>query len=148
MSTRRHDYIPRAHAAFNNWFSNLFEYVSGWYRTWSIPEAEFQKLTQQLVLWGRAFTPTLGPHTPAQKVERNEARRAAEAVIRPFVQRYLMWPPVTDADRTNMNLPIRDTIPTEEPVPCSKVLRTFELGVCAIAQTPHIYSWSFAEQNS
>ena len=48
---------------------------------------------------------------------KNEARKRAEKIVREFVQRFLMWPPVTDADRSYLGLTIRDRIPTPQPVP-------------------------------
>jgi hypothetical protein len=44
-----------------------------------------------------------------------EAKNDAKEEIRPFVNQYLRFPPVTDEDRTAMNIPNHDTKPT--PVP-------------------------------
>jgi hypothetical protein len=38
-------------------------------------------------------------------------------VIRLFVNRFLRYPPVTDAERLEMELPVRDTTPTPRPEP-------------------------------
>ena len=58
------------------------------------------------------FNP-LVPHTPAMTTNKNNARASAERVIRPFVQRFLHWPPVTDGDRVNMNIPNRSPVRTQ-----------------------------------
>jgi hypothetical protein len=50
--------------------------------------------------WHRAYVNTLGPHTPVDTLARNEAQKAAGAVIRLFVNRYMRFPPVTNEDRS------------------------------------------------
>jgi len=115
------DYIPSNHEHFNRWFKNIRDYVIKTKKTnpeWHhIPEAAVKGLTAAYKDWFKHYRPTLTPHTPDKTAARNEARRRAEHVLRPFVQRYLKWPPVTDADRANMELLIRDTTPTQTGAP-------------------------------
>jgi hypothetical protein len=61
--------------------------------------------------------PRRGGHTPAQTDTKNKARKAAEALLRPFVNQYLRFLPVTDQDRIAMHIPNRDTKPTPTPRP-------------------------------
>ena len=51
---------------------------------------------------------------------KNNAKKAAKKVIRPFVNQYLRFPPVTNEDRTAMQIPNRDTTPTEVPIPTAQ----------------------------
>jgi len=114
------NYIPRPNPQFNDWFTYLKEYVTERLapgaqlpNPWNhIPQANMTELVSAYTDWQNNYIPTLGPMTPGMRVARDEARRRAESVIRPFVQRFLMWPPVTDEDRTNMGLPVRDTTRT------------------------------------
>jgi len=109
------NYVPDSVRAFNEWFNVLVEYVvehtaAGVIGRWEhIPQAEITALVGALEDWTEHYAPTIGQHTPAQRQGRDDARRRAVAVIRPFVQRFLMWPPVTNEDRVNMRLTVRDT---------------------------------------
>jgi len=112
------DYIPARDADFNGWFLNISNYVAdktmGQSPAWAhIPEADANELGRAYSDWSARYEPTLHPHTPAQTAAKNGARKRAEAAIRPFVQRYLRWPPVQDEDRVNMRIPNRDAIRTE-----------------------------------
>jgi len=111
------NYIPRNDAEFDNWFHNIREYVAaktgGEPPEWpDIPRPVITELNAAYDDWRAHYEPSLHPHTPAVTVEKNSARKRAEAVIRPFVQRFLHWPPVTDGDRVNMAIPNRDSIRT------------------------------------
>jgi len=121
MSAKK-DYIPQNNAEFNRWLDNLVEYVKrktdNNSREWThIPTAAASDLEGERNDWRTHYEPTLGAHTPAQTRGRNDQRKQAEKFVRPFVQRYLMWPPVTDEDRVNMEIHNRDTIRTSHPAP-------------------------------
>jgi hypothetical protein len=107
------NYIPRNDSAFDNWFRALTQYIgpktTGTNPAW--PHVMQSSKTELNDAYA-AFSKTLTPHTPADTVNKNEARAAAERVIRPFVQRFLHWPPVTDGDRVNMRIPNRDLVRT------------------------------------
>ena len=59
--------------------------------------------------WNTAYAKILGPHTSVDTEAKNDARKAAEAFARQFVQQYLKFDPVTNEDRTAMRLHNRDT---------------------------------------
>ncbi|MDR1419318.1 MAG: hypothetical protein LBI86_03000 [Treponema sp.] len=116
------DYIPGNDAAFNNWFKFMNQYVnakcSGQSPEWThIPEAALTGLQGAYTVWYNAYSVTLSPHTPVDTEAKNDARKAAKAVIRPFVNQYLRYPPVTDEDRTAMGIPNKDIKPTPVPKP-------------------------------
>jgi len=111
------NYIPRNDAEFDHWFTNLLAYVdaktSGASPAWpDVPAAQSDALHAAQLDWHRHYEPVLQPHTPGQTAAKNDARARAETAIRPFVQRFLHWPPVTNADRVNMGIPNRDRIRT------------------------------------
>ena len=68
-----------------------------------------------------AFNATLGPHTSAQNLARNEAQAALTAALRPFVNQYLRFPPVTNVDRAEMGIPNHDTVRTDHTVVTEEV---------------------------
>jgi len=117
MGTSR-DYVPSNDADFTNWFRNIVEYVaertSGDTPLWAyIPQSEVARLAGAYEDWLTHYEPTTVPHEPAATTEKNNARRRAAPVAREFVQRFLQWQPVTDGDRTSMNIPNRDRTPTQ-----------------------------------
>ena len=119
MST---DYIPRPDKDFDPWFKHLNQYINlkitGVPPEWPhIPQAEFAKLAAAYADWYTAWGPAQNPHLRPETIAKNEARHAAEGVIRPFKRRFLDDPPVTDADRAAMEIHIKDTTPTSQPVP-------------------------------
>jgi hypothetical protein len=111
-------YIPAKDAEFDPWFRNLCEYVTQKTTTgpvpWThIPPDEVAKLNNAYTVWHTAYEKVLKPHSPVETEGKNDARKAAEEVIRPFKRRYLDDPPVTNEDRVAMGLPIQD--PTHTP---------------------------------
>jgi len=112
------DYIPRNDAVFNGWFGNILDYVTlktgevadGWGH---VPADAVERLAEARADWLRHYEPTLHPHTPAQTRAKNDARRRAETVLRLFVRQYLHFDPVTNEDRVNMGIPLRDAVRTE-----------------------------------
>jgi len=115
------DYVPRRDMDFNNWFINMIDYTHKLVvddKVWEhIPDEALQNLERSHDDWFIYYQPTLAPHIPNLTIAKNEARKRNEKIVRDFVQRYLMWPPVTDADRGYLGLNIRDVIPTPQPVP-------------------------------
>ena len=111
-------YIPRHDADFNTWFKNIVDYVA--IKTGSpdheweyIPQSVTTELNEAYTDWLGNYEQTLVPHTPAITTNKNNARTRSERVIRAFVQRFLHWPPVTDGDRVNMNIPNRSNTRTQ-----------------------------------
>jgi hypothetical protein len=119
------DFIPSRDAAFDGWLANLTGYVSAKTATWThIPPAKVTALTAVTTRWHNAFEKTLGPHTSVDTEAKKEARKAAEGFVRPFVVQFLKFDPVTNEDRTAMNLHNRDTTHTPIGVPATRALIT------------------------
>ena len=110
-------YIPGDDLGFNQWVGTLVSYVTkktdaggGTESDWKhIPQKDVGALQDAYLTWRRYFDKTNIDHTPADTKAKNDARKNAEQVIRPFVQRYLHWEPVTNFDRVCMSIPNRDT---------------------------------------
>ncbi|MDR2071320.1 MAG: hypothetical protein LBP81_07910 [Treponema sp.] len=108
------DFIPSKDADFDGWLANLTGYVdtktSG--GSWThIPAGKAAVLKQHNAGWRAAYVKTLGPHASVDTEEKNGRRKAAEGFVRPFIQQYLKFDPVTNEDRTAMNLHNRDPRP-------------------------------------
>jgi hypothetical protein len=123
-------YIPSNDAEFDHWFENLYNFsaskMTGGNPEWThIPLSELDLLWDAFKAWRAAYEPTLKPHTPAETLAKDEARKAALAVIRPFVGQWLMWKQVTDEERDRAGvhnkkerrpaIPVPATVPELEP---------------------------------
>jgi hypothetical protein len=119
------NYIPDPDVKFEPWFKYLTVYVventTGSPPKWThIPQSEVDKLNTVYINWNTAYTAALGPHTSVQTEAKNNAKKAAKSVIRPFVNQYLRFPPVSVEDRTAMSIPNRDVKPTPIHAPTSQ----------------------------
>ncbi|MDR1420002.1 MAG: hypothetical protein LBI86_06485 [Treponema sp.] len=119
------DWIPRKDSAFDGFFKGIIRYVAqkcgGQSPEWThIPLAVRTEMDGVLADWDAAYNRTLGPHSSVETQAKNDARKAAQAALRPFRAQYLSFPPVTDADRAAMGLSTRNTRPTPIPVPTSQ----------------------------
>ncbi|GMO69717.1 MAG: hypothetical protein Ta2A_17970 [Treponemataceae bacterium] len=123
------DFVPSRDAEFDGWLAHLTSYVDG--KTtgaspaWThIPAAKVTDLKQRNTDWHTAYAKTLGPHTSVDTEAKDDARKAAEAFARQFVQQYLKFDPVTNEDRTTMNLHNRDTTHSAIEKPTTRALIT------------------------
>jgi hypothetical protein len=120
--SKKSDYVPKKDADFDVWLKQLCQYValktSGTNAERShIPKEATEKLDAAYADWYTHYSLTLKPHTPAETLAKNLARKRAEKVARPFVNQYLKFEPVTDADRVNISIHNKDTILTPIPKP-------------------------------
>jgi hypothetical protein len=111
------DYIPQNSAKFDAWFNFFNRYVAqktgGAAPAWThIPQEARTRMRDAYDAWRAAYEVTIGPHTKVDTAAKNDATKAAVKVIRPFVNQYLRFPPVTDEDRTAVGIPNHDTIRT------------------------------------
>jgi hypothetical protein len=107
-------YIPRRDADFDLWYANLVDKVRenalsvGPPPRWShIPQATVLELIARFDAWHAAFLKLAGPHTEVDTFQKNLERQRSESFLRSFVQRYLKFDPVTDADRLAMGVTVR-----------------------------------------
>jgi hypothetical protein len=120
--TAKHDYIPHNDADFDRWFKFLNQYVTqkctGSTPAWThIPAPARTALQDAYAAWYTAWSKTAGPHTKVDTEAKNDAKKAAEQAARPFVNQYLRFPPVTNEDRTAMEIHNPDLIRTPIPAP-------------------------------
>jgi hypothetical protein len=122
------DFIPARDAEFDGWLGNLTSYVSTKTASggaWThIPAEKVTALTERNTAWHTAYAKTLGPHTSVDTEAKNDARKAAEGFVRPFVAQYLKFDPVSNEDRTAMRLHNRDTAHSAIPIPATRALIT------------------------
>ncbi|MCL2231561.1 MAG: hypothetical protein FWB99_00615 [Treponema sp.] len=115
------NYIPRNDAAFDKFFKYITQYVSlkssGSRPEWGhIPQLDRTALDDTYATWYDAYSLTFQPHIKSVGDEKNRQRKDAEKALRHFVNRFLRYEPVTDADRTNMGIPNHDTVRSSHTV--------------------------------
>lgn len=66
-----------------------------------------------------------GPHMDGDKQAKKDAKAALIKIWRPYKRQFLDFSPVTDADRVNMGLPLKDIIPT--PINAPQLPPEFEV---------------------
>ncbi|MDR1375134.1 MAG: hypothetical protein LBJ24_09205 [Treponema sp.] len=109
------DYIPNKDGDFDTFFVFMVQYVTSKCTggEWThIPPADRTELTNARNNWTVAYTNVKGPHTKVDTLAKNDAKKAAKAVIRPFVNKFLRYDPVTNEDRAAMGIPNRDDHPS------------------------------------
>jgi hypothetical protein len=134
------DYIPSNDGAFDTFFVFLVQYVTAKCidSTWThIPAAARTELTNARNAWTTAYTNVKGPHTPVDTKAKNDAKKAATALLRPFVNQYLRFLPVTDEDRMAMGIHNKDPHPS--PVQPPKHGPTYTVGQAGPATLGVVY---------
>jgi hypothetical protein len=112
------DYLSLSDLEFEQWIKLMCRYVGS--KTSGTPPAVVEQQDRNYDGWYEVYSKTIGPHTPEDTLAKNNRKEAAKALIRPFVNQYLRFPPVTDEDRLAMGIPNRDTKPSRVPAPTSQ----------------------------
>jgi hypothetical protein len=115
------DYIPRNAAQFRFFMSPIMEYTTKMSPEWTaIPHDRIDELYAAFKVFTTAFDLVVADPTPGNIHARNAAQKEAVRLLRAFINQFLRYDPVvTDTDRVEMGLPVRDTIRTPSPVPAS-----------------------------
>jgi hypothetical protein len=119
------DFVPGKEHKLDKWAAFICEYTndktSGPNPAWThIPLSEVAQLNADYAVWNTAFAETLGPHTPVDTSAKNRAKKVLKAQFRVFINRFLRFPPVTDADRQAMGIPNRSNKRSRIPAPTSE----------------------------
>jgi hypothetical protein len=122
----RTQYIPANAKDFNEFFKKIVLQVglktSGTAPAWKhIPKENLDALNTAYSAWYTAFSASLGERSPSKTHARREAQKTAVSFLRGFVNRFLRYLPVTDEERIEMEIPVRDTIKTPSGIPKEKV---------------------------
>jgi hypothetical protein len=113
-----HDYIPKGDDELFNFAKQAHNYSLTHFAAWSVPSPAGY-IEQPLAAFLAAKIVAQEPnHGKVDTVNKNEAKKVLVAALRTYLQGFVTRnPKVTDEDRENMNLPLRDTGPTPHPVP-------------------------------
>jgi hypothetical protein len=114
----KHDYVPSHDDDLLTFAKTFYAYAFAHYSQWAVPSPQ-NPLSGDI----DAFESLLGAykepnHGKVDTLNKNEAKKTLTAALRTYIQGYVARnPTVTDGDREQMGLPLRDTTPTPHPVP-------------------------------
>jgi len=113
MTTRRGHYVPSNAQQFREFMQNLLAYVYKKKTAWNIPTDRYNELSGAFDSFNDFLEAASTSPTPANIHRRQESQAAVTALLRAFVNQFLRFPPITDADRIEMGIPVHDTIRTD-----------------------------------
>jgi hypothetical protein len=114
----KHDYVPSQDGELLTFAKNLYAYALVNYARWSVPSPQAM-LEAPITAFETALAVFSNPnHGKVDTLNKNEAKAALTHGLRAYVQGFVARNPgVTDEDKEKMALPLRDTMPTQHPVP-------------------------------
>ena len=120
---KRKDYMPYKDSEFDILQNNVYTMSVKNATQWLIPAQHIATLEAPRIRWNAAITAYNDPakRTSAVTQEKNDAKKAYIAVLRPFIQGQLMHNDrVSDANRRNLDLPVYDRKPTRPLPPATR----------------------------
>ena len=93
-----------------------------------IPSNRYETVSRAFGTFQLAHNKAIATPTPANILARNQAQVKATKELRPFVNQFLRFPPVTDIDRTAMGIPNHDSVRTDHTTVAEKVSFTLTPG--------------------
>jgi hypothetical protein len=113
-----HDYLKKGDEDLARFATNLAAYASNNHQRWKVPPP-IDFLNGPLAAYLAALSDFLKPnHGKIDTENKNKAKDILTKALRTYIQGYIARNPlVTDEDKNNMRIPLRDTTPTTHPVP-------------------------------
>jgi len=113
MAERRRDYVPKNAQQFREFMENFLNYVNKNKTAWKIPADRLAELSGSFDTFLDFLDAAVNLPTSANIHRRQDAQTVVVSQLRAFVNQFLRFDPVTDADRIEMGVPVRDTIRTD-----------------------------------
>ena len=112
-------YIPPRDAEFNNWAENFSTLLSETPADFGLTAADATSVANVVSTWSTAYTLAVDPATRTSPTvaDKDAARAAAEAIIRPYAVGISRNSAVTDENKTAIGVTVRSTTPTPIPPP-------------------------------
>jgi hypothetical protein len=140
------DYIPHSDGAFLEWAKTLIAYATAHETAFNVPAGTLTPIQGQLTAYETAFETAQNPNRGKVDVlTKNETKAVLETALRGFIKAYISYnPAVTDADKENMGLPLRDT--TRTPTPAPSTIPELELDSSIIRRVSVIFKDSGSDK--
>jgi hypothetical protein len=115
---KHNDYIPYKDADILQFTKTFYGYALANYTRWGIPSPQVP-LDSRLTAFEDAMGAFQLPnHGKVDTLAKNESREALTHALRTYIQGFIARnPSVTDGDKENMGLPLRDSTPTPHGPP-------------------------------
>lgn len=119
MPSNPRDFIPRPDPAFDAWSANFWAALSNWWGEQGFDPEAIKDVEIAIDAWHDAYVAHVAAQAAAESARqaKDAARRAAEAAIRPAVARLQVMPEITNANRAEFGISLRDTTRTPAPTP-------------------------------
>ncbi|MDR1644755.1 MAG: hypothetical protein LBS05_02865 [Tannerellaceae bacterium] len=112
------DYLPYSDKDLSYWVTNFYTKIEVKAQAWAIPTAEVEAVGSAFSQFANFLAEAESPdRTPVIVAKKNAARKTLTGLIRTMVRFRLNNPILTDADRIDLGLHVRDTTYTPVPVP-------------------------------
>lgn len=130
MNARRADIIPRADGDFTQWANKLVGIVNERQFDWSLNPVLIMAINDAATAWGPAYAEAIAARAAAEAATQNkqEARAAYEAALRPLIRQLQTLVEVTDADRASLGITIRAKATRSVPPPKSRPVAIVSAG--------------------
>ena len=111
-------YMPKSDKGFDEFFTNLNNYVSektfGRNPDWAhISKEDIDDLNTHFTRWREVYEITLGKHNSEDIREKNRVRKSSEKALRSFINYFLRHKAVTDYDRDCIKIANRSATRTQ-----------------------------------
>ncbi|HEX8138350.1 MAG TPA: hypothetical protein VF544_12230 [Pyrinomonadaceae bacterium] len=122
------DYIPGSDSDFNTWQSNFMTYVGANLAALGLTAADLAPLTSGQSEWATSYAAHVAAQTAAEGAQqtKKQTRDLFETTLRSLVRRIQGQPTLTDAQRAEMGISLRETPRTETGVPTTRPIATVD----------------------
>lgn len=122
--------IPRADAEFAAYANHYYEAVKKWWEAQGLDPTDLKPLETAVAEWNKDYPAHVAAQNAAEAARQNKdaAKRALEAAIRPVTAFVQSYPKTTDADRATIGISVKDTGGTPTPPPTSRPLLLVDAG--------------------
>jgi len=116
---RPENMIPKPDALFAAWLTNFSTLLTAAPATYGLTAPDAVIVAGVTATWDAAYLAATEPstRTSVTVADKNAARAAAEAVIRPYSVQISLDASVTNGDKTAIGVTVRSTVPTPIPAP-------------------------------
>ena len=122
------DYIPRPDAEFNTWQANFLSYVDTNQASFGLTAADLTPLTTAQASWRGDYQAHITAQTAAEGAQQTKknTRDSYESSLRALVRRLQGLPTLTDAQRAEMGITLRDVPRAATGVPATRPIASVD----------------------
>ena len=114
-------YLPASDSAFDAWLTNFSTLLTAAPTTYGLTAPDAVLVAAERTAYRAAYVAATDPGTKTSVTvaAKDSARASAEAVVRPYAVNISLNAGVLDADKTDIGVTVRKTVPTPVPPPAT-----------------------------